>query len=605
MRRFSLPIIAIIALAAPTAWAADPVSYEIKFALSHDSGLESLLQQTSSLVAYQKKLPPSPFALIGRAQADEAQFIIVLHSLGYDAGGVNITIAGKALDDPALLGLLTAAPAKPPVLVLVTAHQGRQFHLGVVTIRGLPAGIPVPAALKPGQPALAAPLIDATPALTTALHNAGYAFATVSAPVAIATPAAATLNVTYAVQAGSKVKIGPISFVGLKRTDEAFLRQHIALKQGQPYSDTAVQAARDSLLGLGLFSDVTPQPEQKPDKNGEVPILFRVHAQKRHAVTLGISYATDAGFTLSGSWEDRNLFQHAETLTITATATGLGGTGTTAPGYDLKGVFAQPDFLSRGQSLSVSLEGLRQFLTAYNRTAMLAGVTIARPLTPHISISYGPAFVTENVYQEGRNREYVLAQLPTALSYNTVDSALEPTKGINASLTLTPTEPIVGDRKPFLIAQAYAATYIGVEPDARGTIAVRGQAGSIQGASQFDVPPDQRFYAGGSSTVRGYTYQTIGPLFSDDIPEGGDAFDAGTIEFRQRIGKSFGVVPFVDAGQVNAGSMPFSGTLRVGVGVGARYYTGIGPIRVDLALPLKRTAGSGAFALYVGLGEAF
>jgi translocation and assembly module TamA len=119
------------------------------------------------------------------------------------------------------------------------------------------------------------------------------------------------------------------------------------------------------------------------------------------------------------------------------------------------------------------------------------------------------------------------------------------------------------------------------------------------------VPPDQRFYAGGSGTVRGYTYQTIGPLFPDDTPEGGLAMDAVSLEFRQHVFGNFGIVPFVDAGQVNTSSAPFTGTLHVGAGLGLRYYTGIGPIRVDLAFPLTRTAGSSAFGLYVGLGEAF
>jgi len=182
---------------------------------------------------------------------------------------------------------------------------------------------------------------------------------------------------------------------------------------------------------------------------------------------------------------------------------------------------------------------------------------------------------------------------------------LEPTHGINATVALTPTKPVAGGAGLFTIAQLSASTYLPVERDARGIIALRAQIGSIQGASQFQVPADQRFYAGGSGSVRGFSYQTIGPLFPDDTPAGGNAIDTGAIEFRQHIGKSFGVVPFVDAGQVSAGSAPFTGTLRVGVGIGARYYTGIGPIRVDVAFPLNRTPNSGAFALYIGLGESF
>jgi translocation and assembly module TamA len=213
--------------------------------------------------------------------------------------------------------------------------------------------------------------------------------------------------------------------------------------------------------------------------------------------------------------------------------------------------------------------------------------------------------VTEAVNQENVGRNYVLLQAPVSLAYNTTDNVLEPTRGVNASIELTPTKPVVGDSSIFLITQLQAATYLSVEPDARGILALRALIGTIQGASQFQVPPDQRFYAGGSATIRGYAYQKVGPLFPDEIPEGGNAIDTATFEFRQRVYGNFGIVPFVDAGQVSAGSSPFAGTLVEGAGLGARYYTGIGPIRLDFAVPLKYTHGSGAFQIYIGLGEAF
>jgi translocation and assembly module TamA len=594
-----------LALHGDGAAAADPVDYRVTFQPSGDPELDSLLKQTASLVTLQKKLPAAPFALIGRARADRQQFLTVLHSLGYDAGRVDITIDGHSLTDTDLLDALTQAPAKPSVAVVITPHQGRLFHLGVISFETLPPGFAPPPSIHSGQPARAAPVLQETPALLSALHNAGYAFATVGPPLAVADPQAGTLNVTYSIASGPRVDVGAIAFAGLKRADSAWLRRHISLKPGQRFSDTAIFAARDALLGTGIFSSVTPVPQKTPSAAGDVPILFRVAEQKRHAVTLGGAYATDTGFTLSASWEDRDVFTHAETLTFTAAANGLGGTGTTSPGYDLKGVFAKPDDLAVGQTATLSLEGVRESVTAYDRTALLAEGLLSRPITPHVTFSYGAGFVEESVTQEGIGRNYVLAQVPLTLTYDTADSALEPTKGIDASLSVMPTKPIQGAGSIFTIAQAYAATYIAVERNAFGVLALRGQVGSIQGASQFQVPADQRFYAGGTNTVRGYTYQTVGPLFPDDTPQGGLALDAGTIEFRQHITKNIGIVPFVDAGQVSAGSAPFQGTLSVGAGLGLRYYTGIGPIRADFAIPLKRTAGSGSFALYIGLGEAF
>jgi translocation and assembly module TamA len=602
--KFLLLLLAIGFLARD-AGAADPVPYIVQFTPSGDAELDALLKQTASLVTLRAKLPAAPFALIGRAQADQAQFLIVLHSLGYDAGRVDMRIGGRTLTDPLLIDTLNRAPAGVPVVVQVTPDKGALFHLGRVAFNTLPRGFAAPPTVREGEPARAAPVLAAAPVLLSALHDAGYAFATVAAPVAVADLRTNELNVTYVVAPGPRVDVGQIAFAGLQRTDAAWLRRHISLRPGQRFSDTGIFAARDSLLSTGVFSSVTPVPEPEISAAGDVPILFRVVEQKRHAVTIGGSYATDTGFTVSSSWQDRNVFGHAETLTLSVAANGLGGTGTTSPGYDLKGVFAKPDYKVVGQTATASLEGLKESVTAYNRTAIMAGGVLSRPLTSRLTFSYGGRFVEESVTQEGVARNYVLLQAPLTLSYDTADSALEPTRGVNASVSLTPTKPVQGAASVFAIAQAYAATYIAVERHAFGVLALRGQVGSVVGASQLQVPADQRFYAGGTSTVRGYTYQTVGPLFADDVPQGGLALDAATIEFRQHITKSIGIVPFIDAGQVNQGSAPLQGHLSVGAGLGLRYYTGIGPIRADFALPLKRTAGSGAFAIYIGLGEAF
>lgn len=125
------------------------------------------------------------------------------------------------------------------------------------------------------------------------------------------------------------------------------------------------------------------------------------------------------------------------------------------------------------------------------------------------------------------------------------------------------------------------------------------------GAGQLEIPPDKRFYAGGSATVRGYKYQSIGLRFATNRPAGGTAVVAGTVEFWQRFLEDYGAVAFVDGGQVSADGPPFTGTTGVGVGVGARYYTVIGPIRLDVAVPLQRRPGTGSFELYIGIGQAF
>jgi translocation and assembly module TamA len=180
---------------------------------------------------------------------------------------------------------------------------------------------------------------------------------------------------------------------------------------------------------------------------------------------------------------------------------------------------------------------------------------------------------------------------------------------VRASLSVTPTRSFSQPGATFIISQASVAKYLDLQelglatPPGHSVLALRALAGFAQGASEFSLPPDQRFYAGGSGTIRGYRYQSVGPQFADGNPTGGTAIGAGSVEFRQRIGTNFGAAVFVDAGEVSASSMPSE--FRIGAGAGIRYYTPIGPIRVDIAAPTRHDSNSDAFEIYVGLGQAF
>jgi translocation and assembly module TamA len=156
-----------------------------------------------------------------------------------------------------------------------------------------------------------------------------------------------------------------------------------------------------------------------------------------------------------------------------------------------------------------------------------------------------------------------------------------------------------------VIMQASGSTYIDVFNDGGSIIALRALVGEIPGVGVFNLPPDQRFYAGGSGTVRGYRYQTLGPQFPDGKPTGGTEIAAGTIELRQRIVGNWGMAAFIDAGQVTARNNPFHAGLHEGAGIGGRYYTAIGPIRIDFAVPLNRLPHGDSFELYIGIGQAF
>ena len=310
----------------------------------------------------------------------------------------------------------------------------------------------------------------------------------------------------------------------------------------------------------------------------------------RHAVAFNVAYSTDTGATGGTTFTYRNVFGNAETLTLSANLTQAEtGAEIQAPGYNVTLTFTQPDWLRRDQTLTSTLGYVKENLYAYSRKVELGGVTLSRKLSDRWSASVGVTGVQERVTQEGVTTSYTLAGLPIGVKYDSTgpDGLFNPTHGIKATATVTPTDSLAGHGSFFTIAQLGGSTYFNLASiEGRSVLALRALVGTIQGASTFAVPPDQRLYAGGSGTVRGYKYQSVGPRFASYRPIGGTSLDTATIEFRQRFGESLGAVAFIDAGQVGTTSAPFTGTVQAGAGIGARYYTSIGPIRLDVAVPL-------------------
>jgi translocation and assembly module TamA len=136
-------------------------------------------------------------------------------------------------------------------------------------------------------------------------------------------------------------------------------------------------------------------------------------------------------------------------------------------------------------------------------------------------------------------------------------------------------------------------------------LAARLALGTVQGAAVDEVPPDWRFYAGGGGSVRGFPFQSIGPETASDRPAGGDGLLEASLELRLRFGETWGAVAFVDAGAVAEEGIPALDDLSVGAGLGLRYHTPIGPVRVDLATPLTASSGDSPVQLYIAIGQAF
>ena len=619
-------------LTAHAARAANPQPYKIDWVSCGEKGFDSTMKLTSQLQTLQKTAPVDPFGLIARARGDVTRLQTVLESFGYYDGAITITINGMGLDSAQLADTLAALPKGGDAHVKIDPTLGPLFHVGSVDIKGaLPPGMRQQMDLSPGMPAVASEVLAAGTNLQSALQDAGYAFATVAKPVAYEVPAEHVLNLTFHVTAGPRVSIGTIGIKGLKQVHEPLLRRRLLVHTGDVYDAAAIEKARQDLLALGLFTAVSVRLGGA-DQERRVPITFLVHEAKRYTVGVSAAYSSDLGGSAGVNWSDRNVFGNGQQLTASATAINLGGSATTGLGYDASVGYIIPDFRRRDQTLGFQIRGLRQALQAYTQTGETLGTTLTRKLSSVWSLTTGLSYEHELIEQESvitcpplqagmtavavtqcdrRNYKYNLAVLPISTYYDSTDLTsplVDPTHGFRISMIVTPTFSYGTSGKTYVVAQATIATYYDLhnlfagDPAGRSVIAARALSGAALGATQFSLPPDQRFYAGGSGTVRGYRYQSVGPEFADGNPIGGTNMQAFNLELRQRMGTNFGFVVFADSGGV---SSPSGSVYRVGVGAGMRYYTSIGPIRFDLALPTKRRSNDDRFEAYIGLGQAF
>jgi translocation and assembly module TamA len=600
-------ILAVMFMAGSVSYAADPQSYTVKLDQTSNVELNKVLQDASTLMSLQQSSKVGAFALITRARQDQERFILALRSFAYYQGKAQLRIAKKSLDDSKLLEWLDAAPTEPPVPVTAMFELGPQYHLGKIVIQGdAPEQAHDGLGLQSGQVALATEVLAARGRLLNALRERGYAQAKVGEPVATVQEELGLVDIRFEVEGGPRVMLGHIAINGLKTLKENFIRNRLLIARGQQFQPTAIEIARQDLAALGVFSSVRAQISQQLDPQGFVPVAFEVSERPLHAVNVGAAYSTDLGGSLSSSWLHRNLFGNAEQLNLTAAVTQLGGNSTTGIGYKMAAAFKKPDFLQRDQALQLGLEAIKQSLEAYDQNAVLGELILNRKVSKYWHQSFGITAQQAQITQQNVTRDYTLLGLPLSLKFDSSNSILDPTQGSIATFSVTPLQALAGvNSKAFVVVQALASHYLDLGRTGRSVLALRGAIGEIQGADQFQLPPDKRFYAGGSATVRGYKYQSIGPAFANGKPEGGTAMTAGSVELRQRLRDNYGAVIFVDVGQVSINALPFKGSWQIGAGVGARYYTSFGPIRLDLAVPVNPQPGSGSFEVYIGLGQAF
>ena len=552
-------------------------------------------KQLSTLVANEGK-PANAAQIDRRARDDEALIAELLRSAGRYDGTVASNVA--------------VGPDGGETIVRLSVTPGEVYHFGEVSLPGLDkAGEPAAKlreafAVKAGDPVKASTVNAAVTAFKVALGKEGYPFAKVTDPAITVDHASQKAALVLAVDPGARAKFGQVVAVGVH---PIFTAEHLAqiarFHSGQDYDAALLDDFRRALIATGLVSlaTITPTPTADP---GVVDIAVKIDRAPPRTIAGELGYGTGEGARAELSWTHRNLLPPEGAVTFR----GVGGTSEQSLGATLR----VSNVEARDRVLTAQVVASHTNFDAYDARTFTVLGTIERQTNiiwqKKWTWSLGAEFVasderdTIEATGEPRRRTFLVAAAPTSLSYDGSDDLLNPTRGFRLS----------GRVSPELSLQAGAHAYVKIQIDgsayqplgSRIVFAERLRFGSIDGVSRDDIAPSRRFYSGGGGSVRGYGYQKIGPVDVNGDPVGGKALTEFAAEMRIRFG-TFGIVPFLDGGNLYAHSLPKFENLRFGTGLGVRYYTSFGPIRVDVGTPLDRRPGESRVAIYVSLGQAF
>ncbi len=604
------------------------IPYAVEIAPTDNEALDDALAAASRLVQLQEQGVASAFGLVARATDDRERLARALHSLGYWGGSVAITLAGLPLGSPDLAERLEAPAAaalaaagaedaaRRPLEVRITAAPGPRYTIASVSVRpetpegaaAIAAATEAPMGLAPGDPAAAAPVLDAEERLIDRLLRAGHPLARVVRRETLVTYDRQSMEVAWTIAPGPRAAFAPPAIAGAERVDPAFLARFAARDlAGETFSPQRLEQARRRILALGPFASVRAERAGQLTPGGDLPVTFMVTERPRRAFGVTAAYETNYGPSIRVYWEHRNLFGRAERLRLSGEVARLGTGGDIVEDsvYRAFATLRMPGLFGRDLTLVNTVGALRERLDSYDRDAIVASAILERRLSERLTVGAGPTLdFGEAGPPDGPLSPYRIIGIEFNARWDTTNSLLDPTRGYRVIGTVAPSYDIRGDA-PFLPSRVTASTYLDVTGDGRSVLALRTSVGSLLGANRLTVPQHRRFFAGGGGSVRGYDYLSIGPRDAQNRPLGGGSVLEASVEWRQRFLESWGAVAFLDAGTVSTGSAPDTSNLRVGAGLGLRYYTAIGPIRIDAALPLVEQENSSDFGVYVGIGQAF
>ncbi len=590
-------------LAAPAA-ALDDVT--VRLTGHQDDELRSQLRNASALAALSSEDAPTAQEVLSAANADYSRLLEVMYSAARYGAVVNISLDGREAAD---IPVLDAPEAFTNAVISI--KPGRQFRFGRAEIGPRPPEAELPEDFAPGKWARAPVVREAATSVVTSWEEAGYAKAEVADQQVTARHADKLLDVMIRVEPGRQVSFGEVTVSGDTSVTPARIRQMAGIPRGERFDPAAVEDAGTRLRKTGTFRSVVITESEAVNPDDTLDFNIDVVDRPPRRIGGGVELSSTEGLTLTGYWLHRNLLGGAERFRIDGSVSQLGGD--TDPDFRLETRVERPavygaDTLFYAENELAYLDE-PDYLSRRAEIALGVNQEFSDTLTGDLALALAYSDVSNRFL--GRDddgdyerSEFLLLSLRGGLTWDRRDNQLDATEGTYLEIDAEPfidlnDSETIGARLD-LDARAYRA----FGSDDRTVLAGRFQLGSLVGPDAEDTPPEFLFYSGGSGTVRGQPYNSLDVDYGD-ATLGGRSFAALSAEVRVGVTENIGLVGFADAGYVGGESFyDGEGNWHSGAGIGLRYDTVVGPVRLDVAGPVGGDTGDG-IQLYLGIGQAF
>ena len=546
--------------------------------------------------------------LSARSRKDEELLNTLLRIYGYYDAQVLRTVGAGA----------DGAAGTTKLQVRFDILPGARYRLGAIDLGQLSQAVDAEilrstVELQTGDYLFSDKIVEERYDLDEALGELGYAFAEIDEPSLLIDHARLEGDLTVAVRPNGKYVFGQTVSSMPDFLSGDHLETIARYDAGNVYQRSLELDLRRAVVATGLVSEVriTPREVRAPEGNkpGIVEMGVELTPAPLRTIAGAIGYGSEEGFRIQASWEHRNLFPPEGALRIR----GIVGTQEQLAGI----TFRRNNFGNRDRILTIDAFASTIDSDAFDANTVSAIVTYERASTllfqKPISYSLGLELVATDerpapIDGVSPPREtFFVAALPAYGLIDRTNDLLDPTTGFRLGGRISPEVSQSAGTTSFYARSQIDASYYRQVTE-RVVLAARTRLGAIAGAALANIAPSRRFYAGGGSSVRGYGYQQIGPSNGFGEPNGGRSLVELSFEARIRtplFDNSVAIVPFVDAGSVGPNEFPQFKDVKLGAGVGLRYYTGFGPLRVDVGVPLNPDPDDSPVAVYVSLGQAF